>query len=236
MSRLDDAAVVAREYASEAGLAGRSAAYRFAEGPNPNDLALEAVAEIRPRRVLEVGPGRGEFAARLAAELGVEVVAVDQSERMVELTRARGVEARVGDVQELPFGDAEFDCCVANWMLYHVPDLDRGLAELRRVLRPGGRLVAVTNGSDHLHELYELLGVEKWTSTFAAEDAPGLLRRHFARVESRDATGWIVFPGRAEAQAYVDAAQSFAGAGRRLPPVDGPLRVRRLPFVLVADK
>jgi SAM-dependent methyltransferase len=233
--RLDDPEVVRREYASEAGLAGRSAAYRFAEGPNPNDLALQAVAEVRPRRVLEVGPGRGEFAARLVAELGVDVLAVDQSGRMVELTRGRGIDARVGDVQELPLGDGEFDCCVANWMLYHVPDLDRALAELRRVLRPGGRLVAVTNGGDHLHELYELLEVGKWTSSFAAEDAPKLVRRHFARVESRDATGWIVFPGRDEAQAYVDAAESFAGAARQLPPFAGPLRVRRRPFVLVAD-
>ena len=59
--------------------------------------------------------------------------------------RGRGVDARVGDVQALPFEDASFDTVVAAWMLYHVPDLDRGLAEIARVLCPGGQLVAVTN-------------------------------------------------------------------------------------------
>src|SRR6266581_1282352 len=93
---------------------------------------------------------------RLRNELGVTVIGVDQSERMVELQRSKGIDARVGDVQKLPFADGEFDVALAAWMLYHVPDLDRGLAELARVLRPGGRLVAVTNAEDHLRELWDL--------------------------------------------------------------------------------
>ena len=49
---------------------------------------------------------------------------------MVELTKARGVDVHLADVQSLPFADGEFDCVAANWVLYHVPDLDRGLSEL----------------------------------------------------------------------------------------------------------
>ena len=66
---------------------------------------------------------------------------------MVELTCSRGVEALVGDVQALPFDDGSFDAAVAAWMLYHVPDVDRPIAELAPVSRPGGRLVAVTNSA-----------------------------------------------------------------------------------------
>src|SRR6185436_7427184 len=89
----------------------------------------------------------GAFAARLVEELpGVALLAVDQSSRFVELTRERGVPAQVQDVQHLLAPDAAYDVVLALWMLYHVPDLARGLAELRRVLRPGGRLVALTNG------------------------------------------------------------------------------------------
>ena len=89
--------------------------------------------------MLEVGCGEGELSERLQRSLGVEVIALDQSGRMVELTRKRGVNAVVGDVQQLPFEQGSFDVVVAAWMLCHMPDLDRGLAEIARVLRPGGR-------------------------------------------------------------------------------------------------
>jgi SAM-dependent methyltransferase len=236
--RLDDPDVVRKEYASERGLAARKAAYRFASGPDPRQVAFEAVAETSPRRVLEVGCGEGELAERLQTELGCEVVALDQSERMVELTRARRVDARVGDVQALPFDDGEFDCAVAAWMLFHVPDLDRGLGELARVLGSRGRLVAATNSAEHLLELREALGVEREHSSFGGDNGEELLRRHFSRVERREAYGWIDFPTRADAQDYVDAAVVLGGLGpgRRLPDAEGPLRVRRAPVVFVADK
>ena len=138
--RLDDPELVRREYADDARLAGRTAAYRFAEGPDARETALEAVAEVEPRHVLEVGCGRGELAERLVREVGVEPIAADLSKRMVELTRSRGVDARVADIQDLPFVDGQFDCALAGWMRFHVPDLDRVLRELKRGLGPGGRL------------------------------------------------------------------------------------------------
>jgi SAM-dependent methyltransferase len=231
--RHNDPEVVAREYATETGLVGRRSAYRFAEGPDPRELVFEAVAEVAPGRVLEVGPGTGELAARIQANLGSDVVAVDISERMVELTRALGVEAIVGDVQELPLESGSFDCAVAAWMLYHVPEVERGIAELARVLRPGGRLVAVTNGSDHWDGLRELVTDMRGEICFTAENARGLLEPFFARVERLDATGWIVFPDRAAAQELVEATMTLQG---ELPAFDGPLRVRRSPYVFVADK
>ena len=233
--RLDEPELVRREYATDAGLAGRLAAYRFAEGPDPREMAHQAVAEARPQRVLEIGCGQGAMAERMARELGCEVVAIDQSEHMVSLTRQRGVDAVVGDAQELPFANEEFDVALAAWMLYHVPDVDRALAEFARVLRPRGRLVAVTNGDDHLHELGDLLGGTGLRSSFSAENGEAQLRHRFSEVERRDAVGWIVFPTRAEAQAYVDATGVLSGGGRELPAFDGPLRVRRTAAVFVAE-
>jgi SAM-dependent methyltransferase len=232
--RLDDPSLVRQEYASEARLAERKAAYRFAEGSDPREVAFEAVREIELRRVLEVGCGEGELAERISGELGCDVLALDQSERMAELTRARGVHAVVGDVQALPFADGEFDCAVAAWMLYHVPDVPRALGQLARVLRAGGRLVAVTNASEHLRELKDLLGIDRDSPSFWGDNGEGLLRRHFVNVERRDTSGWIVFPDRGAAQAYLDATIVFRG--RQLPPLAGPLRVRRASVVFVADK
>jgi SAM-dependent methyltransferase len=232
--RLDDPAVVREEYADESRLAARKAANQSGEGPDARETVFEAIAEAKPRRVLEVGPGEGELAQRMRDELACEVVAVDQSERMVELTRERGIDARLGDVQALPFDDGEFDCAVAAWMLYHVADVERALGELARMLRPDGALIAVTNRRDHWRELKELLGIEGFSTTFDAEDAEGLLSRHFARIDRRDVPGALTFPGRAEAQQFVDATVVFAG--RTLPAFDGSFRVRRSPVVFVAHK
>jgi len=129
--RLNDPELVAREYASERGLEGRRAAYRYDEGPDPREMAVEAVAEAAPGRVLEVGSGPGELSERIQLELNADVVAVDLSERMVELTKARGAEAIFGDVQQLPFSDASFGCAVAAWMLYRVPQFE-GPLRVRR--------------------------------------------------------------------------------------------------------
>ena len=101
-----------------------------ADGRDPTTEALDAIVAEQPLRVLEVGPGTGAFAARVAAALpGVRLTAIDQSAHFVELSRARGVDAREGDAQDLPFGDESFDVVAALWMLYHVPDVDRAIAE-----------------------------------------------------------------------------------------------------------
>ena len=76
----------------------------------------------------------------------------------------------LGDVQELPFPDGTFDAAVAAWMLYHVPDRDRAISELARVLRPGGRLVAITNGRDHLAELWHAVEHEGFETGFSGEN------------------------------------------------------------------
>src|SRR5438093_832055 len=124
---------------------------------------------------------RAGFAGRLQRGRGADVQAVDLSARMVALTVERGVAAQVADIQELPFAEGEFDVVVANWVLYHVEDLDRGLAELARVLGPGGALVAGTQGRDHLLNVWELLG-DPWQQELSFDDVNGVeaLERHFA--------------------------------------------------------
>lgn len=235
MRRTNDPEIVRAQYASEASFAVRVAAWGNSTGPSARGMVFDAVAEVAPERVLEVGPGRGELAERISTELGAEVVAIDQSERMVELARARGVDARVGDVQSLPFDDGTFDCAVAAFMLYHVPEVDRGLAELARVLRPGGRLVAATNGEDNLHELWDLFGPRrKRVHAFSVENAEPQLARHFASVERRDATGTITFPDWEAANTYVSNSVTRRDLAGKLPRFEGALVCSRLVAVFVA--
>src|SRR5262245_35753894 len=215
--RLNDPELVRRQYASEDGLAvRRDFQQRFREGPDAFDTAFEAVSELRPRRVLEVGCGMGNFAERLARRTSAEVVATDPSSRMVELARERGLDARVADVQELPFDDGEFDCAVANAMLYHVEDLDRALSELARVLEPGGNLVAVTIGEEHLAEVWRLVGYRKAERPFSRENGVERLSRHFRSVQREDVDAELVFPDAAAVHDYVDSTILRAEATRPL--------------------
>jgi SAM-dependent methyltransferase len=233
---LNDPALVAREYADEVGLSARIAAQQSAAGPDPRQVALDAVAEAEPRIVLEVGSGRGELAERIQKELGARVAAVDQSERMVEPTQDRGVEAIVGDVQDLPFRDGVFDCAVAAWMLYHVPDLGRALRELRRVLRPDGRLVAVTNSANTMPELWDLLpGATSRADGFSAENGQGSLLRHFTIVHRRDVHGMVTFADREAAHRYVSASPRWGHLADSLRFFDGPLVASRHVVVFVCE-
>ena len=158
--RLDDSGYVAAEYADDARLADRAVLWGARIGPQPQDVALQRICDLAPKTLLDVGCGRGEFAAALE-EAGIGVTAVDESERMVALTAGRGVQARQADVRALTFAHGAFDLVVANYVLYHVPDIRGALTEIARVLRPGGTLVAVTNSERNLREMWDLVGRDR---------------------------------------------------------------------------
>jgi SAM-dependent methyltransferase len=233
--RLDDEQFVRNQYASTDRLRTRIAVWQpGADGCRPQDVALEAIGQRRAARVLEVGSGTGDLAVRIVAEAECELIAVDQSPEMVATAAAKGVDARQGDVQQLPFDDASFDCAVAAWMLYHVADLDRGLAELARVLVPGGLLVAITNGDDHLAELYDAVSADKLRSSFSRENGEAMLGRHFVNITRVDMAARAVFPDRAAAAAYLETLGRGELAGR-LGELDGPLVACGAPTVFLAE-
>ena len=102
---------------------------------------------------------------------------------------------QVVDAQSIPFADHHFDMIVANHMLYHVPDRAKALAEIRRVLKPGGHFYAATNGKHHMQEIRNLvIGcdpslVDSWDSVspakleaFRLENGKEELSAHFSTV------------------------------------------------------
>lgn len=222
MSWLQDPAKTAENYATEANLRARQALYEEVDGEAAHDVLRETIAERRPQRVLEVGGGPGELSEWMQSSLGAEVEYVDLSPRMVELARRRGVAARQGDVQELPFADGSFDTVVAAWMLYHVPDLDRALSEIARVLGHRGALVAVTNSVEHLHELRALMHYVRPAEPFSRENGEQLLSRHFACVTRRDV----------DAKVTVRRREQLVGYQRSIPVTTRPIPEEvELPFV-----
>ncbi len=114
------------------------------------DDLTAALAGIAEPRVLEIGPGPGGLAVELAGRAaGLRLIGLDVDPEMVgrAILRARreGLDDRldfiVGDVAALPFADASFDLVTSSFSVHHWPDAASGFAEIRRVLRPGGRVI-----------------------------------------------------------------------------------------------
>lgn len=114
------------------------------------ETALEILAPAPGEHALEIGPGTGLFSLPVARALepGGTLEVFDIQQKMLDHTLAaaaeHGVEnivATQGDARELPYADASFDAAYLVTVLGEIPGQARALAELRRVLRPGGRLV-----------------------------------------------------------------------------------------------
>ena len=234
---MDDPVAVREQYASEENLRARQRLWTNVEGENARLVLRRMLSELAPQTALEVGGGQGELAEWMHVELGAAVTFLDQSERMIELARARGIaDAQVGDVQQLPFEDERFDTVVAAWMLYHVKDIDRGLAEIARVLQPGGTLVAVTNSVRHLEELrtiFETL-MRGYENRFNSENGDATLRRYFTTVERTEANVVAVVDERDVLEGY---RRSLLYETRPLPDdLELPFRVHGRTTIFVATK
>lgn len=144
---------------------------------------------------LDVGCGTGLVWPAIDAVLSrpLSLTLTDLSAGMVDeaktrispLARVAVVRTEVADVQALPFDDASFDVVLANHMLYHVPDRPQAVRELRRVLRPHGRLVAGTNGPLHMRELDALTtdsNSRGYAAAFGRENGHAILSQSFGYV------------------------------------------------------
>ena len=118
----------------------------FAQHPGAAPFsALIPFDELRGKDVLEIGCGTGVH-TKLLAEAGARVSAVDLTPTAVELTRRRlalaglSADVREADAESLPYDDSSFDFMWSWGVIHHSADTDRVIAEIARVLRPGGRL------------------------------------------------------------------------------------------------
>ncbi|NLG25018.1 MAG: class I SAM-dependent methyltransferase [Clostridiales bacterium] len=202
MAVMNDAANVARQYASDENLNKRIRLYRE-HSTSPVDFVawlFERYRFAENDRILEMGCGNArQWEGRLGRlPAGCALVLTDLSIGMVDAAWRKfhahpGVIALRADIQELPFPSGSFDAAIANHMLYHVPDLDAALAEVRRVLKPGGRFYAATNGDGMRRYLHgslrafnPALGAFDAVSPFSMENGRELLLRHFSAVEQFD--------------------------------------------------
>ncbi|TWE13328.1 class I SAM-dependent methyltransferase [Rudaeicoccus suwonensis] len=182
---------------------------------------LRLAGDVSGRRILDVGCGSGPTTAKLR-EAGAEVVGFDRSLAMVDLARERlgeDVDLRVADLQDpLPYGDAEFDDVVASLVLHYLEDWSEPLAEIRRVLKVGGRLLVSVNHPVIFPVVYpdaDYFAVTKYTEDY---DFSG----H---------TVWLTFFHRP----LHTMTDSFTSAGFRIITVSEPPPAPETPSELLPD-
>lgn len=223
---LSDESILARQYADDTNLAARQRLWQISRSEPEVDFNAWSVALLAAQpldRVLDAGCGNGRPLA-LLRERGCDVVGLDRSHGMV--CSLAPAPTCVGDVQALPFRDGSFDAATALMMLYHVPDRVAAAVELRRVVRPGGVVVATTADAENQPELRGLTeaavgGGWRWTrpseSRFDLECGAEILGAAFGSVELVRAPERRVFVTDADAMAdYIASTADHYEDG--LPP------------------
>jgi ubiquinone/menaquinone biosynthesis C-methylase UbiE len=113
---------------------------------------LSAIPLSDTASVLEAGCGPGNLLPQLASRFG-RVCALDASSKMLDIARTRAADFRnvtyqVGNIEALPFGDESFDLACSAGVIEYLPNIERTLQELQRVLRPGGLLILSTTNEN----------------------------------------------------------------------------------------
>ena len=179
-------------------------------------------------RVLELGTGTAQLwktnADRIPA--GWRITLADFSPGIlrdgIENLRAleRRFDAIAADAQALPFPDRRFDAVIANFMLYHVPDIARALREFRRVLRPGGSVYAATMSTANMREFDEIVrrfipgaSTGRAPTRFGLDNGYEYFAKAFKRATVERYPDALVVTEAAPVMDYLNSMSSMAGRG-----------------------
>ena len=204
MANMNDREQVTEQYKDDQALAARIRLHaKYSTNPQGlTEWLFNQYAFKKGDRVLELGCGN---AAQWEGRLGdlpenVNLTLTDMSPGMIHAASMKlgpaSLHHRYGvvDIQDIPFDNGSFDIAIANFMLYHVPDLDRALSQVKRVLKPGGILYAATNGNGGLHAFMRdvVLSVDPAAAAFeqsfpfSLQNGGSILACYFYRVQRVD--------------------------------------------------
>ena len=200
MSKINDVSVVKQQYAMANNLNTRISIH---DKYSTNKLGFGNWIFSNYRidkgaKVLELGCGTGDMWKNRESLICScsKIILSDFSEGMVATTKDNigsydNIEYKVLDIQEIPYKDATFDIVIANMMLYHVPDIDKGLTEVRRVLKREGRFYCATYGEhgiiEYLSKIFSTYGVEdNINKNFTLQNGYKILSKTFSKVEKKE--------------------------------------------------
>lgn len=149
-------------------------------------LIREHLGGLRGKRVLDVGCGKGRFARVFhEQEPQAELWGLDISEEMLRFV-PEGIHTRAGSMTTLPFEDAYFDAAYATESLEHAVEIEKAVAEICRVVKPGGRIAIIDKNAEH----WGRLKTPEWERWFTRKELENLLRSHCREVSSRFISYW----------------------------------------------
>lgn len=178
-----------------------------------DDLEIDLCARYgKGLDVLECGCGTGLLLERIAG-FARSATGIDLSPGMLELARSRGLNVHEGSITDLPFADASFDVTCSFKVLAHIPDIGKALAEMTRVTRPGGVILAEFYNPISLRGLVKRFGPAGKISDRTKESAV------YTRFDAPWAVERILTPG-----THLESARGIrivtpAAAAMRLAPV-----------------
>lgn len=205
MPGFDDAEYLKTQQYKNSGNYGVRVRFHERCSTNPYDMHLWCfdyllANTLRQADILELGGGQADLWLKSRDRIPPDwkIVFSDFSPGMVDDAKARlgdnsarFADFTVIDAQSIPYEDHTFDAVIANMMLYHVPDRLKAIAEIRRVLKPDGKLYAMTLGEAHMRELYEWVrgnvpalnfGLKHTDNPFSLENGQAQLEAAFAQV------------------------------------------------------
>jgi ubiquinone/menaquinone biosynthesis C-methylase UbiE len=225
---MNNTANLAVQYADDHDLQVRIATHtKYTVGANLEALVDRALELSGDETLLDVGTGPGDFPARIRASgHRGKIIGLDYSQGMVDKARASHptVKYLQGDILALPFEDSGFDVVTARHMLYHVPNLEAALRECRRVLKPGGRFLALTNADGNMQAYWNAVmeGLEgdpafagmndlKTGHAYHHEELAQSIRDCFGNAKLALSDGALEFPDATGPLAYFDSCRTVYG-------------------------
>jgi SAM-dependent methyltransferase len=219
----DESMYVRQQYKTKDNLQVRIQTHEKYTQPKVDFLSfvLDQISWTGKETVIDVGCGAGAYVEPTRKRCSL-YYACDLSFGMLQGLPLPGPSRVNLDAQQLPFADESADIVLANHMLYHVPNKDAAVSEIKRVLKPGGTLLAATNSANNMPELTDFrlaigrkFGLESDSPrirpvlSFTLEEGTGLLSRHFDSVTRHDQHSALVFPTSQPVVDYINSSRSY---------------------------
>lgn len=226
----DQEHLTSQAYATEDLLSIRIKTHELYSQPKQDFTAwiLDLIPWMGNETVLDVGCGAGLYISPIEERLtsGGMIVSADLSLGMLfdvaQKEFASDTNLLNSNILQLPFPNDSCDVILANHMLYHVPDIPAAIAEIKRVLRPDGYLIAATNAKDSMMTMvkeietaYEALGEPIQIPptppriNFSLENGGKNIEPEFLDIQIHRFESFLVFPEAAPVVAYINSMQSF---------------------------